>query len=129
MGQANLSDRLARNRALRYNAFMISRLLIFILLASNLLLAQGRAPSPIRRQSSPEIEKPSDALPPLNSPSKLLKYQHEEVKKDMEKLSKLVAEVQTELDKAGENVLSLNTLRKLEDVEKLAHKIRDRIRQ
>lgn len=108
---------------------MISKLLVFILMASSVLLAQGRTPSPLHRQTTPEIEKPSDALPPPNSPSKLLKYQHEEVKKDMEKLSKLVGEVQTELDKAGENVLPLNTLRKLEDVEKLAHKIRDRIRQ
>lgn len=119
---------LATSDSLRYNAFMIARLLLFFfLLTSTVAFAQRRPPA-VRPEPS-EIEKPADSGPALNSPSKLLKYQHEEVKKDMERLSKLVDEVQQELDKAGANVLPLNTLKKLEEVEKLAHKIRGRIRQ
>ncbi len=106
---------------------MLAKLLVFFLLASTAAFAQRRPP-PVHPGPS-EIEKPSDTGPSLNSPAKLLKYQHEEVKKDMERLSKLVEEVQQELDKAGENVLPLNTLKKLAEVEKLAHKIRGRIRQ
>lgn len=72
---------------------------------------------------------PGDVPAPANSPAKMLKYQHEEVKKDMEKLAKLVTEVQEDLDKDGENVLSLNTLKKLEEVEKLSRKVRTRLKQ
>ena len=63
------------------------------------------------------------------SPAKLLKYQHEDAMKDIDKLVKLVAEVQEEIEKAGENVLPLTALKKLEDVERLSRKIRGKIKQ
>ena len=64
-----------------------------------------------------------------NSPAKLLKYQHEETLKDLEKLVKLTTDIQEEVQKAGENVLPLTTLKKLDDVEKLTRKIRGRLKQ
>ena len=64
-----------------------------------------------------------------NSPAKLLKYNHEETLKDIEKLVKLTADIQEEVKNAGENVLPLNTLKKLDEVEKLTRKIRGKIKQ
>ena len=49
--------------------------------------------------------------------------------KDIEKLVKLTADIQEEVEKAGENVLPLNTLKKLDEIEKLTKKIRGRIKQ
>jgi hypothetical protein len=66
---------------------------------------------------------------PLTSPSRLLKQQHEELKKLASKLTELSTQVEEELDRSGENVLPLNTLKKLEEVEKLARKMRTRIKQ
>ena len=112
---------------------------VFILLVVSLLGAAQ--PRPVPTQTRPQQQTPppprvpaqpvdaADMPAPVNSPAKMLKYQHEEVKKDMEKLAKLVTEVQEELDKGGENVLSLNTLKKLEEVEKLSRKVRGRIKQ
>lgn len=104
--------------------------MLSFLLASSMVLAQGRpqAPPP-RLPEPPEKEKLEEPSLPLTSPSKLLKYHHEEVIKEMAKLAKLVEEVQQELDKAGENVLPLNSLRKLEEVERLSRKIRSRLKQ
>lgn len=78
-----------------------------------------------KRASEPQEDTPTAP----NSPAKILKYQHEETLKDLEKLVKLTAEVQEEVEKAGENVLPLATLKKLDDVEKLARKIRSRLKQ
>ncbi len=61
--------------------------------------------------------------------SKLLKHQHEEVRKMAARLVELSGEVEDDLQKQGENVLPLNTLKKLDEIEKLARKIRDRIKQ
>jgi len=106
--------------------------LIVLLLAAVLLAQQQQTrpvPSPPRINTLPQpIEQEKSDLP-MTSPAKLLKYQHEETKKDVDKLVKLVAEVQEEVDKAGENVLPLNTLKKLEEVEKLSKKVRNRIKQ
>ena len=66
---------------------------------------------------------------PANSPSKLLKHQHEEVKKMSGRLTELATEVEEELEKNGENVLPLSTLKKLEEIEKLARKMRGRLKQ
>ena len=107
---------------------MVPRLLLAFALASVVVFAQGRTPPP-RSPEGLQMEKSPDATPPLNSAAKLLKYQHEEVKKDMEKLVRLTTEVQEELEKAGENVLPLNSLKKLEEVEKLSRKVRSRLKQ
>jgi len=102
-----------------------------VVLLVSVLAAQQQKPGSttprINTLPQPIDQEKSDL--PMTSPAKLLKYQHEEVKKDVDKLVKLVGEVQEEVDKAGENVLPLNTLKKLEEVEKLTKKVRNRIKQ
>lgn len=69
-----------------------------------------------------------DQAPPISAAT-LLKAQHGEVKKMSAQLTELATQVEEELDKHGENVLPLSTLKKLEEIEKLARKIRNRIKQ
>ncbi len=76
----------------------------------------------------PQVDRTIDQTPPT-SPSKMLKQQHEELKKLSSKLTDLANQVEEDLDKSGENVLPLNTLKKLEEIEKLARKMRTRIKQ
>jgi hypothetical protein len=111
----------------------------FFLAALLALLAPALAQQPPQQQNPPrpapntpqaitqEVER--DLPLPPNAPSKLLKYHHEEVKKDIERLLKLVQDVQSEIDKAGENVLPLGALKKLEEVEKLSKRLRGKIKQ
>jgi len=75
-----------------------------------------------------QAREPSEKSP-AESAAKLLKYQHEEIRKLSSRLAELATEVEADLDKGGENVLPLGTLKKLEEIEKLARKIRDRIKQ
>jgi ABC-type transporter Mla subunit MlaD len=76
----------------------------------------------------PQVDRTVDQTPPP-SPSKMLKQQHDELKKLSSKLTELANQVEEDLDKGGENVLPLNTLKKLDEIEKLARKMRSRIKQ
>src|SRR6266404_753481 len=84
------------------------------------------APQTTRRQ--PPLDADDSPSSPM-TPAKMLKYQHEDAMKDIDKLVKLVGEVQDEIEKAGENVLPLSSLKKLEEVERLSRKIRNKIKK
>ena len=50
------------------------------------------------------------------------------LKKDTDKLLKLSAELKEYVDKSDENVLSLNVVRKAEEIEKLAKSVKDKMK-
>ena len=56
------------------------------------------------------------------------KKRAEEMQRDSQRLLQLATELKQEVDKAGENVLSLEAIRKAEEIEKLAHKVKERMR-
>jgi nitric oxide reductase activation protein len=50
------------------------------------------------------------------------------LKADTEKLVKLAGELKDYVDKTNENVLSLDVMRKAEEIEKLAHSVKDKMK-
>lgn len=50
------------------------------------------------------------------------------LKNDTEKLLKLATELKTYVDKSNENVLSMDVIKKAEEIEKLAHSVRDKMK-
>ena len=50
------------------------------------------------------------------------------LKSDTEKLVKLTAELKAYVDKSNENVLSLEVLKKAEEIEKLAHSVKEKMK-
>lgn len=56
----------------------------------------------------------------------VLKAEHQKTLKDASELLKLAEELKAELEKNDRHVLSLSMLKKLEDIEKLARRIRTR---
>ena len=50
------------------------------------------------------------------------------LKPDTDKLFKLAAELKGYVDKSNENVLSLEVLKKAEEIEKLAHSVKDKMK-
>ena len=52
----------------------------------------------------------------------------ERLKRDAEKLLKLSTELKEYVDKSNENVLSLDVIKKAEEIEKLAHSVRTKMR-
>ena len=51
-----------------------------------------------------------------------------ELKSDTDKLLKLSEELKTYVDKSDENVLSLDVMKKAEEIEKLAKSVHDKMR-
>jgi hypothetical protein len=50
------------------------------------------------------------------------------LKKDTDKLLKLAVELKDSVDKSNENVLSLDVLKKADEIEKLAHSVKDKMK-
>jgi hypothetical protein len=107
------------------------------MVASIFLLCLLQPPAPVvthlvasgQTAKRPSSESTEDSPNSPMTPAKVLKYQHEETLKDIDKMVKLATEVQEEVEKAGENVLPLNTLKKLDEVGRLARKIRGKLKQ
>ena len=53
---------------------------------------------------------------------------HAGLKADTDKLLKLAVELKDSVDKSNENVLSLDVVKKAEEIEKLAHSVRDKMK-
>jgi spore coat polysaccharide biosynthesis protein SpsF (cytidylyltransferase family) len=51
-----------------------------------------------------------------------------ELKRDTDKLYRLANELKQYVDKTNENVLSLEVLKKAEEIEKLAHSVKDKMK-
>jgi nitric oxide reductase activation protein len=50
------------------------------------------------------------------------------IKNDTEKLLKLAVELKACVDKSNENVLSMDVVKKAEEIEKLAHSVKDKMK-
>jgi hypothetical protein len=82
---------------------------------------------PDAANSSPTDDVP---LPPRSDPRTQLKEDQKELRRDVNRLLQLAKDLKDESDKTPEtDVLSLSLVKKVEDIEKLAHQIKDRIRE
>ena len=57
------------------------------------------------------------------------KKRQQEIHDDTEKLFQLATELKAAVDKSNENVLSLDVVRKADEVEKLAKKVKDKMKE
>jgi hypothetical protein len=51
-----------------------------------------------------------------------------QLKRDTEQLFKLATDLKEEVDKSNENLLSLEVIKKAEEIERLAHSIKDKMK-
>lgn len=56
------------------------------------------------------------------------KQRHDDLKKDTDKLLDLATQLKDYVDKSNENVLSVDVVKKAEEIEKLARKVKDRMK-
>jgi nucleotide-binding universal stress UspA family protein len=78
------------------------------------------------QQNPPRLQKDDDTPPKLD-PKLILEANQKEIKKNVEKLYDLAAELKAEVEKTDSvKVLSLAMLRKTEEIEKLAREIKSR---
>lgn len=59
---------------------------------------------------------------------KLNQERHKNLKRDTDKLVKLSNELKQYVDKSNENMLSLDVIKKAEEIEKLAHSVKEKMK-
>jgi hypothetical protein len=89
-------------------------------------LAQGQNPKLPQDQKTTPDSAPENPLAP-SAGKRILEENQKDIKKKVEKLYDLATELKAEVDKTDSSkVLSLNLVRKAEEIEKLARDIKNR---
>jgi hypothetical protein len=101
------------------------RCLIVLLLSLTVTFGQLPSPSlPDRRPTRPEERRlPNGTL----QSEAIIKAEHDKSLQDVREMKKLILDFAEEFEKSDRNVVSVQTIRKLEEIEKRAKRIRTRL--
>ncbi len=105
------------------SAFRVLCRLIFCLCLSTFAGAQRQSPPSI----DDEPQKPFPSTP--KQIEDLLKSDHQHNLRDLEKMSRLLEQVQKDEDKNEHHAVSMQSLKNLEQIEKLSKAIRERMKR
>jgi hypothetical protein len=105
-------------------------LLIFLFLAPITVHPQQYAARPQRGEGSGSPYSDTDTQEKLEKEmaKKAKQERQAALRNDTDKLLKLAGELKEYVNKSNENVLSLDVLRKADEIEKLAHSVKDKMR-
>jgi methionyl-tRNA synthetase len=119
-----MSHKITRVRAVD-RAAMIAALLFCFLLAPR-ALAQAIPPpgqtQPSQAETEMEQQQKHAAEKAFNA------KRQQDIKKDTDKLLELATELKQYVDKTNENTLSVDVIKKAEEIEKLAHTVREKMK-
>ena len=113
--------------------------LVFVMLGWSSVLGQQNSPDSFQGDRldpsqliSPRPKGLPDEEPTARMQKALEKKQSEErqlqLKEDTEKLFKLATELKDQVGKTNQNILSLDVVKKAEEIEKLAHSVKEKMR-
>jgi DNA-binding ferritin-like protein len=89
------------------------------------IAALGQTPDATQEKPLPPENAPEAPLPPIDK--RILEENQKDIKKKVEKLYELASQLKEEVEKTDSSkVLSLNLVRKAEEIEKLARDIKNR---
>ena len=91
-------------------------------------VGDGSSADPQFRQRRNEVD-PLEKQMERDRAKKLNKERQAAIKHDTDKLLALATELKDYVDKSNENVLSLDVVRKAEEIEKLAHHVKERMKE
>jgi hypothetical protein len=108
----------------------IWRALLLLLSALSLLLSQSSGRQAPQTTNPDDQKRPDDERRLPNGKSwniSMAKEEHERALKDADELINLARQLKSELVKSGDFVVPLSTVKKTDDIEKLAKRIRSRL--
>ena len=110
----------------------IGLVLAFLLVSSTAGLLSQQQPTvpPISTPGAPSQENEPSVPPEMQKEmaKKANEQRHADLKRDTERLLKLSTELKEYVDKTNENVLSLDVIKKADEIEKLAHSVKTKMR-
>jgi hypothetical protein len=103
--------------------------LLLLMLASPLsLLAQNSAQSPHLHNPNAVPEDPDRQAMDKEMLKKANQERQAQLRRDTERLYELSTQLKQYVDKSNENTLSLEVIKKAEEIEKLAHSVKEKMR-
>lgn len=120
---------------MRQRAVVILLLCCLVVLGTTLVYAAGPAVSPNPRQqgnngqfpSGQDIPKPDPELEKKMAKARLTE-RYKDLKRDSEKLLEMATELKQYVDRSNEHVLSMDVIKKCEEIEKLAKSVRTKMK-
>ena len=103
-------------------------LVVLLCLGSPSVSAQQRLPSQLPESQNPSPEDEARSKLERDMAKKANQERQAALKKDTEKLLKLATELKEYVDKTNENTLSMDVVKKAEEIEKLAHSVKDKMK-
>ncbi len=97
-------------------------------LAAQQALTQNQAPQHIGDVNPPPEEDEAHARIRQDMEKRAAKERVAALKHDTDKLLKLSLELKESVDKSDENVLSLDVIKRAEEIEKLAHSVKEKMK-
>jgi hypothetical protein len=92
----------------------------------------SQQPQPVPpRLGLPQPDESNPSIPPQiqkDMEKKANEQRQAELKRDAERLLKLSTELKEYVDKSNQNILSLDVIKKADEIEKLAHSVKTRMR-
>jgi hypothetical protein len=106
---------------------MLRRFVLILAAALALQAQQAQAPHvpPLAEGAPEDVRLPSGKM----QREEILKYDYQKSLEDARALSKLADELKADMEKNDYNVLSLATLKKVDEIDKLAKRIHDRLKR
>ena len=98
--------------------------LCLVLLFVTLVTGQD-SPPPVFPQDNPDVKLPNGT----SQRQAILKAEHKKSIEDARKLADLSGEVRADLEKGDANVVSLKTIKQLDEIERLSKRIRGRLKR
>jgi cell division protein FtsX len=103
---------------------------VLIGVSGNVRAQSANQPMPSRRiepSPTPEVDE-NQARLAREMAKKANQERQAALKNDTDKLVKLAGELKEYVDRTNENVLSLNVMKKAEEIEKLAHSVKEKMK-
>jgi hypothetical protein len=111
----------------RFEVIVRSKMPCLILLLAGLLYGPGTARCQEQKPERPQPDEQSLRIEREQAKARN-KQRQADLARDTEKLLKLATELKEYVDKSNENTLSLDVIKKAEEIEKLAHSVREKMK-
>ena len=110
------------------NGFFVAALVSCFLLGSHCVAQNTDVQLPGARQKPTTNEDAWEAQQKQEAAKKENLKRERDIKKDTDKLLELATELKQYVDKTNENTLSLDVIKKAEQIEKLAHTVKEKMK-
>jgi methionyl-tRNA synthetase len=112
--------------------WLLQLLLLGLTVSSPVVASSAQLPQVVPLPSSPNQPPPSEDPNREKAEKAMARRANQEreaqLKRDTERLFKLATELKDYVDKSNENTLSLDVIKKAEEIEKLAHSVKEKMK-